>query len=483
LNLHKKDHLTALFESWAGEEHTSFHPLPPSASYREYYRISGATKTAIGVFNRDRKENEAFLSFTRHFLKKNLPVPNVYADDLQHGIYLLEDLGDLTLFKFLHENRVNGVFPDTATDRYKKSIETLIKFQVEASGDLDYSVCYPRASYDKQSMLWDMNYFKYYFLKLARIQFDEQLLEKDFHTFADYLLEEDCRYFIYRDFQARNIMLKDDKPYFIDYQGGRKGALQYDLASILFQAKANIPHQVRQELLDHYLDHLEKVIQVDREKFIQYFYSYVLIRQIQVLGAYGFRGFFERKTYFLDSIPFAIENLRWILSKISLPIEIPTLIDAFRQITESDALKKYGQQAGDNRFLTVKVSSFSYKQGIPVDPSGNGGGFVFDCRAIHNPGRYEPYKKLTGRDAEVITFLKTESNIDAFLSGVYGLVDNAVENYIERKFSHLMVSFGCTGGQHRSVYSADCLAQHLEKKYNVNVVLAHIEQERKGWIN
>ncbi|MEZ4847820.1 MAG: RNase adapter RapZ [Bacteroidia bacterium] len=483
MSLHKKDRLTALFESWAGEEHTSFHPLPPSASYREYYRISGATKTAIGVFNHDRKENEAFLSFTRHFLKKNLPVPNVYADDLQNGIYLLEDLGDQTLFKFLHEHRVNGVFPDVVTDRYKKSIETLIRFQVEASGDLDYSVCYPRASYDKQSMLWDMNYFKYYFLKLARIHFDEQLLEHDFHTFADYLLEEKCHYFIYRDFQARNIMLKDGAPYFIDYQGGRKGALQYDLASILFQAKANIPHEVREELLDHYLDKLGKIIEIDRDKFIQYFYSYVLIRQIQVLGAYGFRGFFERKTYFLDSIPFAIENLKWILSKMELPVEVPALLDVFKQITESEPLKKYGEKAGDNRFLTVKITSFSYKKGIPEDPSGNGGGFVFDCRAIHNPGRYKPYKKLTGRDPEVITFLQRESNINDFLSGVYSLVENAVENYLERGFSHLMVNFGCTGGQHRSVYSADCLARHLEKKYNVNVVLNHIEQERKGWVN
>ena len=484
MNLQIKDHLTALFESWAGEAHNTFQALPPSGSNREYYRISGPSKTAIGVYNFDEKENRAFLSFTRHFLTKDLPVPDIYGENLDKGIYLLQDLGDQTLFNFLAQNRVNGKFPDNVVDNYKKSIETLIKFQVEAGKDLDYSVCYPRDSYDKQSMLWDMNYFKYYFLKLARIHFDEQLLEKDFHTFSDYLLQENCQYFIYRDFQARNIMLKDGDPFFIDYQGGRRGALQYDLASILFQAKANIPHSVREELLNHYLDKLVGVVDVNREEFIQYFYAYVLIRQIQVLGAYGFRGFFERKAYFLESIPFAVDNLKWILSKISLPVEIPSLMSVFKQITEAKHLLKYRREEKDNKSLTVKITSFSYKKGgIPEDPSGNGGGFVFDCRAIHNPGRYAPYKKLTGRDPEVIAFLKRESKIDQFLSEAYSLVDNAVENYLERGFDHLMVNFGCTGGQHRSVYSADCMAQHLERKYRVNVKLNHIEQEKKNWVN
>lgn len=483
MNPTKENHLTALFESWAGEKVVSFSPLPPSGSYREYFRIIGNSRRAIGVYNHDRRENEAFLSFTRHFLKKGLSVPDIYGENLDQNIYLLEDLGDLTLFNFLCEQRTNGHFPKTVVDNYKKSVEALVGFQVEASRDMDYSVCYPRSSYDKQSMMWDLNYFKYYFLKLARIHFDEQYLENDFHTFSEYLLEAECDFFVYRDFQARNIMLHNGGHYFIDYQGGRKGPLQYDLASILYQAKAKIPHGIREELLEHYLDHLQKYLPVDREKFIQHYYGYVLIRLVQVLGAYGFRGFFERKTHFLESIPFAIDNLEWVLERIIVPAPIPELLSVFHKITAAEHLRKTGDRKPENASLTVRIHSFSYKNGIPADPSGNGGGFVFDCRAIHNPGRYAPYKKLTGRDEPVKVFLKKESNIDAFLQEVYGLVDNAVENYLERGFSHLMVNFGCTGGQHRSVYSADSLAQHLAQKYGVNIELTHIEQERKGWIN
>ncbi len=480
----KEQHLCQLFENWSGEPATQICPLPPSGSYREYYRLSNREHQAIGVYNADRKENIAFLEFTRHFLKKGLAVPEVYAQELDQNVYLLEDLGDTTLFSHLSDRRINGVFPNELIPWYKKTLESLVELQVDAGKDLNYTHCYPRASFDKQSMMWDLNYFKYYFLKLAKVPFDEQLLEDDFHTFCDYLLQADCTHFLYRDFQARNIMLHNDRPYFIDYQGGRKGALQYDLASILYQAKANIPQEIRHELLEHYLNTLSDLMPIDQEAFIQHFYGYVLIRHMQVLGAYGFRGFFERKNHFLESIPYALNNLSWILHHANLPVETPILQGILTKLTQSEFLKKYAPKPVENSSLLVRVSSFSYKRGgIPKDPSSHGGGFVFDCRSIHNPGRYAPYKKLTGRDPEVIAFLKQKSNIDEFLTHVFSLVDSAVENYVTRNFDHLMVSFGCTGGQHRSVFCADALSKHLSNKYNIQVVLEHIEQEKKGWVN
>jgi hypothetical protein len=332
-------------------------------------------------------------------------------------------------------------------------------------------------------MLWDFNTFKYYFLKLAKIPFDEQALEDDMHRFSDYLLETDTENFMFRDFQTRNIMIKNGEPYFIDYQGGRKGALQYDLASLLYQSKANIPQDIREELVDHYLDTAEKLTIIDRKKFREHFYNYVLMRCIQVFGTYGFRGLYERKEYFIKSIPFAIRNVKFVLENAKPPIKIPELEKALRAVVATKAFEPFDKIKGSSSLLTVKIHSFSYKRGIPEDTSGHGEGFVFDCRFIHNPGRYEPYKKLTGRDESVINFLQHHSNITEFLNEAFRIVDKAVENYIERSFTNLAVNFGCTGGQHRSVYSADALAKHLTEKYGVKVELKHIEQELKNWKN
>ncbi|WNJ15912.1 phosphotransferase [Pontibacter sp. G13] len=483
MNKEKEKHLTALYTQWSGESEVRIEPLPPSGSYREYYRLRGDQGTAIGVFNADDKENRAFISFTKHFLKKGLPVPKIYGEDLDNRVYLLQDLGDKTLFSLLMEQRTNGAFPHSVLANYKMALDELVKLQVQAGKDLDYSVCYPRDSFDQQSMMWDLNYFKYYFLKLSKVPFDEQLLENDFQTYVDYLQAADRSFFLYRDFQARNIMVHEGHAYFIDYQGGRRGALQYDLASLLFQAKANIPHEIRDELLDYYIHQASQHIDIDRAEFIQFYYGYVMLRLMQVLGAYGFRGFYERKPHFLESIPFALDNLKWLLDKMDLPIEVPELMNVARYLADSESLRKHYVAKPENQELTVTVNSFSYKQGIPEDPSGNGGGYVFDCRAIHNPGRYAPYKKLTGRDEPVIQFLRSQSTIEEFLTNVYSMVDASVDMYLERNFSHLMVSFGCTGGQHRSVYSADSLARHLKKKFGVNVVVNHVEQERKNWIN
>ena len=473
--------LSELFEQWAGERPGLVLPLAPSGSHRIYYRLSGNGKSAIGAYNPDRKENIAFLSFSRHFKKKNLPVPEIYTEDLDRHVYLQEDLGATTLYSYLLQ--AGDYFPDYLIRIYKKVVEKLALLQVGGGEGLDFEVCYPRAAFDKQSMLWDFNTFKYYFLKLAKIPFDEQALEDDIHRFAEYLLTTDCRHFMFRDFQARNIMVKSGEPYFIDYQGGRRGALQYDLASLLFQAKANIPDDIRRELLTHYLNTVSELMPVNREQFLEYFYGYVLIRSIQTFGTYGFRGLFERKEYFIKSIPFAIRNVKWILENASFPVEMPELTKALTAIVQSKKFEPFDKIKASSSLLTVTVQSFSYKRGIPEDTSGHGGGFVFDCRFLHNPGLYEPYKKLTGRDEPVINFLQQHSNVEEFLNQVYLLVDPAIENYIERSFTNLMINFGCTGGQHRSVYSADQLAKHIREKYGLEVVVHHIEQELKGWNN
>lgn len=473
--------LADLFEQWSGQRPDLVLPLAPSGSPRIYYRLTGSGRTAIGTYNLDRKENNAFLVFTKHFHAKGLPVPAIYAEDLDRSVYLQEDLGATTLYSYLLQ--AGDQFPEHLVQLYKKTVEKLALLQIRGGEGLDYSACYPRPAFDQQSMLWDFNTFKYYFLKLAKIPFDEQALEDDAHRFAEWLLTTDCSHFMFRDFQARNIMVRGGEPYFIDYQGGRQGALQYDLASLLFQAKANVPDAVRRALLDHYLDTVEKIQPVDRAKFLEYFHGYVLIRSIQTFGTYGYRGLFERKEHFIKSIPFAIRNVQWILENANFPVELPELTKALRAIVESKKFEPFDRTRGASSLLAVTINSFSYKRGIPADPSGHGGGFVFDCRSIHNPGLYEPYKKLTGRDEPVINFLQLHSNMEEFLNQVYLLVGPAIENYIERSFTSLTVNFGCTGGQHRSVYAADHLAKHIQEKYGVRVAVTHTEQELKGWKN
>ncbi len=465
-----------MFEKWAGEEARSFVMQPPSGSYREYYRITGRTKSAMGAFNADLKENLAFLEFSKHFKQKGLPVPAIYDVDLDNNIYLQEDLGDVTLYGFLQGMRKGKGFPDELVAFYKKTLKKLVAFQIKGGEGLDYSKCYPRQAFDRQSMLWDLHYFKYYFLKLARVPFDEQALEDDYHHLINFLLEVEHDYFLYRDFQSRNVMVVNDDPWFIDYQGGRKGALQYDLASLLYDAKADIPLEIREELLNYYIEELSQHKAVDPDDFKRHYYGYVLIRIMQAMGAYGFRGFYEKKEHFLKSIPYAINNLKYLIDTIDLGIELPTLFAALTNVTESEELMTIGQRSS---MLTVSINSFSYKRGIPVDVSGNGGGFVFDCRAVHNPGRYPEYADKTGKDEEVIAFFGKEPEMADFLSDVFSIVDKSVEKYISRGFKNLMVNFGCTGGQHRSVYSAEQLASHLQHKYKLNVVIKHVEQEMK----
>ena len=446
-------------------------------SGRAIVRLSGGGQSAIGIVYPMREENVAFLEFSRHFRRHGLPVPEIYAEDLSQGAYLEEDLGDTTLFEFLGTNRTGDVIAPRAIEAYRKVVAELPRFQVEAGRDLNYKVCYPRASFDRQSIAWDLNYFKYYFLRLAGISFNEQALEDDFGRLARFLLSADHDYFLYRDFQSRNVMLRDGKPYFLDYQGGRKGALQYDIASLLYDGKADLPPRVRLELLDHYLERLSGFIKVDRSAFMEHYYAFVYVRILQALGAYGFRGFYERKAHFLQSVPYALKNLAWLQENVKLPIALPTLLQALKSMATSDKLRGIAS-AGEG--LTVRVFSFSFHREMPADPSGHGGGFVFDARSLPNPGREERFQTLTGKDAPVIEYLNQQESVHQFLANAESLVDASVDAYQQRAFKNLMVSFGCTGGQHRSVYLAEQLAKHLRTRGRVEVAVRHVELEKMG---
>jgi len=457
------------------EDSVTIEALPPSGSYREYIRLSGPQSSAIGTWNEDEKENNAFIEFSNHFRKMGIKVPEIYDYNPSECIYLQEDLGNETLFSYLSFIRQTEGFSEEIIRIYRKVICELPKIQIIAGKDLNYDFCYPRKAFDRQSMMWDLNYFKYYFLKLAKIPFNEQLLEDDFVTFSDYLLKAENNFFMFRDFQSRNIMLRDNEPWFIDYQGGRQGALQYDLASLLYDSKADIPEQVREGLVDDYLNELERIHPVNRIEFRQYFFGYVLIRMMQSMGAYGFRGFYEKKEHFLKSIPYALNNLEIVLQKIALPVELPELIRVLKSLPESETLRTIASKPAE---LTVDITSFSFKKGYPADLSGNGGGFVFDCRSVRNPGKYDQYKSLTGKDIAVIRFFEEDQDMEEFLKPVFQMVGRTVEKYNERGFTHLSVSFGCTGGQHRSVYSAERTAAFLRNKYPVSVVIHHREQDK-----
>ncbi|MGB6191848.1 MAG: RNase adapter RapZ [Terracidiphilus sp.] len=446
-------------------------------SGRAIVRLAGGGQSAIGIVYPVREENVAFIEFSRHFRRHGLPVPEIYAEDLSQGAYIEEDFGDTTLYDFLSQNRSGETVSPAVVEPYRKVVAVLPRFQVEAGRDLNYKVCYPRSSFDRQSIAWDLNYFKYYFLRLSGVPFNEQALEHDFSRLTRLLLAADHDYFLYRDFQSRNVMLRDGQPCFLDYQGGRKGALQYDIASLLYDGKADLSPELRQELLDYYLDCLGSFIKLDRAAFMEHYYAYVYVRIMQALGAYGFRGFYERKAHFLQSVPYALKNLRWLAHNVTLLVALPALMEAFQGMLASEKLQSFASSVST---LTVRIFSFSFHREMPTDVSGNGGGFVFDARALPNPGREEKYRQLTGKDAPVIDYLSRQESAHHFLAHAQSLVDSSVMSYQRRGFKDLMVSFGCTGGQHRSVYMAEQLARHLRGRDGVEVVLRHVELEKMG---
>ena len=473
------DILKKLFEQHFHSQVVRVEPLQGQlgGSGRNILRLSGERSSSIGILYGVREENVAFLEFSRHFRRYDLPVPEIYAEDLDHGAYLEEDLGGTTLYEFLSKNRAGDSISPQAIEAYRKVVAVLPRFQVKAGRSLNYKVCYPRASFDRQSIAWDLNYFKYYFLRLAGISFNEQALEDDFSHLTKFLLKADRDYFLYRDFQSRNVLLRDGDPFFVDYQGGRKGALQYDIASLLYDAKADLPPELRQKLLDCYVNRLADFVKLEREQFMLHYYAYVYIRIMQALGAYGFRGFYERKAHFLQSVPYALKNVRWLLQQVELPIALPTLMDAFKSMLGSEKLQSLTSEPEN---LIVQIFSFSYRRGLPKDETGHGGGFVFDCRTLPNPGREEAFKTFTGKDAAVIDYLNQQESVHQFLASVMSLVDASVSNYQGRGFKSLTVSFGCTGGQHRSVYLAEQLAKHLRGRNGVEVVVRHLGLENLG---
>ncbi|MGM9861642.1 MAG: phosphotransferase [Muribaculaceae bacterium] len=462
--------LIDLYTAHVGQAPTSIDELPSSGSNRRYFRLIGE-KHLIGVLGTSKQENDAFISFDRHFAAKGIPVPEVVAVSKDGMSYLQTDLGDTLLFNAIEKGRLTKVFSPHERELLVKTIRLLPRIQFAGAEGLDFSKCYPTESFDERSIMWDLNYFKYCFLKATGIEFEEDKLEDDFQAMTRELMKAESNTFMYRDFQSRNVMIYNDEPWFIDFQGGRRGPYYYDVASFLWQAKANLSDEFRNELILEYLKSMREYRHVDTAEFFARLRHFVLFRTLQVLGAYGFRGYFEKKPHFMQSVPYAIANLRRL---IAMPFaEYPYLSDLLTRLVNmkqfSDGLEK--------RSLTVRVMSFAYKKGIPNDVSGNGGGFVFDCRGVNNPGKYERYKPFTGLDRQVIDFLEEDGEVISFLEHCYALVDASVKRYIERGFTNLMVSFGCTGGQHRSVYCAQHMAEHIHKKFGVKVELVHREQD------
>ena len=474
--------LKELLLRYAGYEPESVIRLTAAGSNRVYYRFCLSDgRTVVGVEGTNPDENKAFMTIGRHLSSVGLPVPEILAVSDSGMCYLLQDLGDESLFGQMESARESGSYDAGQVALLEKVMRLLPDLQFKGGDGMDYSVCFPCEAFDRRSIFWDLNYFKYSFLKATGLEFHEARLEDDFERLADVLLA-DAPYntFMYRDFQARNVMVRDSEPWFIDFQGGRRGPVEYDVASFLWQARAAYPAQLREHLIDVYIDSFGRYRKVDGKEFRHGLMHFVLFRTLQVLGAYGFRGYFERKQHFIQSIPAAIGNLRELLDAGVGERDYPYLYGVLRGLVELPQFTVAAVPADGK--LTVRVMSFSYRKGgIPDDGSGNGGGFVFDCRAMHNPGRYEQYKGITGADAPVIEFLEAQGEVQHYLEHVFGLVDPAVERYVERGFLNLMVAFGCTGGQHRSLYCANHLAGHLKEKFGdkIHIVLEHREQNKR----
>ena len=461
-----EDILKGLFADYTGAAPVSVVKLTGDGSNRAYYRMATDTVTLIGAVGTSVEENRAFIAIARAFEEAGADAPRVVAVSDDGVCYLQTDLGDTSLFMFMKDGRDAGCFLPHEKEALCRVMALLPDIQYGVARNLDFSVCYPVALFDRRSVMWDLNYFKYCFLKGVGVEFDENQLEDEFEAIADILLREECDTFMYRDFQSRNVMWCDERPYFIDFQGGRKGPVYYDVASFVGQARAKYTPEVVDAMLDAYMQSLGRYRSVDKEWFLQTLNVFRIFRLLQNLGTYGFRGIFEHKKKFIESIPAALVQLNGLLAGVESLY--PCLCDVLSRVA---ALPRFAPQKSEG--LVADVYSFSYRRGIPEDYSGNGGGFVFDCRAIHNPGRYEPYKKLTGRDEPVMRFLEEQSEIASFLDNAYSLVDEMVDVYLERGFSHIQVCFGCTGGQHRSVYSAEHMAQHLSQKYGIKVNVDH----------
>ena len=474
--------IKGLFATYSRYPITGLDVIPQSGSNRIYFRIRTDERSYIATYNENVQENRTFIYFSRHFRQQGCPVPEIYLVNESYTIYFQEDFGDLSLLAELERQGHN----DSVYALFQQSLAALAKLQIRGDEGLDYSKTITSREFGKQAILSDLLYFKYYFLDTLQIPYDKERLIDDFEQLSAYLTRVDHKYFLFRDFQSRNIMLKEGGVHFIDFQGGMKGALQYDVASLLWQAKAELSDAWKDSLLGYYIECAESLLlkKIDRDSFISQYNGYVLIRLLQVLGAYGFRGLFERKAHFLISIPLALRNVKAFFRHKQVGIVLPEFERLLALVVEDEVIGRFEPvQADEATPLVVHIHSFSYRKNIPADESGNGGGFVFDCRGILNPGRIADFRTLTGRDKAVKDYLEQRTRMPEFLNGVYNIVDISVEDYIKRGFLSLSVNFGCTGGQHRSVYAADALARHLRNKYQVKLDLHHIEQEAKNWEN
>ena len=460
-----------------GETPIEILPIAASGSARKYYRIVTEKRTLIGTYSDNVEENEAFLTFSKHFHDLGLNVPEVFTVNGEKTCYLQSDFGDDNLFAHVQKALMAGGFGENVIQLYKQALKHLVKLQVLGHKGLDYSKAYPTERFDRQAIIDDLNYFKYYFVKPhEEIDFNETRLGKDFEAFADFVSQTPCDFFMYRDFQSRNIMVKDNELYFIDFQGGRKGPLNYDVVSLLYQVKAQIPQTVRDELLQYYKEELKQFVNPEEVKFDTYQPYFVYLRLLQVLGAYGFRGLIQKKSHFIESIPYALKEIQALAQTQPLN-DYPELQHIIQQFNKIEQRYQTILQPPTGK-LTVTVNSFSFRKGYPNDFSGNGGGFVFDCRALPNPGREPEFKTKTGRDWEVIDYLMAKPPVHVFLDHVKAIVGQSVDNYRERHFSNLMVSFGCTGGQHRSVFFAQTIYEWLKKTYpDIHLKLNHIERK------
>jgi aminoglycoside/choline kinase family phosphotransferase len=468
-----------LFIEWYGKDYDQLTQLQRSGSDRIYFRIFANGISYIATYNLNVKESRTFIEFSKHFKSLDLPVPEILAVNDNYTAYLQEDLGTESLLNQLEKYG----YTDDVYNLFFKSLAQLARIQIIGHHGLNYDLCLTAKEFGKQAILSDLLYFKYYFLDTLQQPYDKQAMLDDFDALSTYLTRTDYKYFMFRDFQSRNIIVNNDALGFIDYQGGMQGALQYDVASLLWQAKADLSDKWKNSLLEYYMNTIGTLLDkpINREIFVSQYNGYVLIRLLQVLGAYGFRGLFERKAHFLASIPLALKNLKWFVEDKRVGLALPEFDRMLKFVVSDEVIEQFQPvQANEHTPLVVKINSFSYRRGIPPDESGNGGGFVFDCRGLLNPGRFDVYKTLTGNDKAVIDFLEQQTKMSEFLNGVFNIVDISVEDYIKRGFSNLIVNFGCTGGQHRSVYAAERLARYLKNKYNVKIELHHLNKE--NWV-
>ncbi len=460
--------LKALFEGVFNDSVVSVERLPRSASYRQYYRIRGRRNQVIGTYNPNESENIAFIYMSEYFRSHGLNVPLIYGKNIKKYIYLQEDLGNQTL-----KNHIR-LHPHTKLELLRKVLDYLVKFQTIDLSGFDWSKCYPAPAFDRTAYMFDLNYFKFMVLRLLKVHYNDLALEEQFQHLLDRLLETEHKYFVYRDFQSRNIMLFKNDLYFIDYQGGRRGSLFYDLVSLLYDTKLELTHEERMGLAKHYFNRTKHLHNLSFASFWDYVLLFALVRKMQALAAYCFRGIVENKVIFLSGLQKAFGQVMDIVKNNLFQQEFTLLVD---YISEAYRNLPYRRQKVE---VSIEINSFSYLHGgYPPDEYDNGGGFVFDCRMLPNPGRLEQFAHRTGLDSEVASWLEVQPEFEEFIVSAFRMIYQAVITYQAKGYTHLQVNFGCTGGQHRSVYCAKKIAWLLGQFFDTEIVVYH--RQKQSW--